>query len=320
MIIRGPLAGAAFAAALILSPAMASDAPAVQEAFYTTGTGSGPVPKAKRAQPANVLIAGDQIMMIDVGDGATEQLGKIGVPIQNVQTLFISHLHFDHTGGLFALISRRFQVLTPGALTIYGPPGTRATIDAMLAAMQPAVTAQSNIRARSKVPPEDMVKVVELSDGWTGKIGGVTVTAASNSHYILQPEAPGKKDTYAFRFDTPTRSIVYTGDTGPSAATEILAKGADMLFSEIMDPAAALENLKKSRPDIPPPALAAVEAHYRSQHLSPDEVGKMAARASVRSLVLTHNAIDDAALPAAKAEVAVHYKGPISFAEDLQKF
>src|SRR5690606_21667302 len=112
-------------------------------------------PQERRAQPANLLVEGDQGILIDVGDGAAQQLGKIGVPLENVQTLFISHLHFDHTGGLFALLARRFQTLVPGKLTIYGPPGTQATVDGLIAAMAPAVTAQSNIRARAPAPPAD---------------------------------------------------------------------------------------------------------------------------------------------------------------------
>lgn len=293
-----------------------------QAVFVTMGTGSGPMPQAQRAQPSNLLLAGDQVIMIDVGDGAAQQLGKVGVPIDKVRTLFISHLHFDHTGGLFALMSRSYQLLVPGALTIYGPPGTRATVDGLLAAMRPAVTAQSNIRARSGVEVEDTVKVVELHDGWTGQVGGVTVTAASNSHYALQPDGAGssKKDTYAFRFDTPGRSLVYTGDTGPSEAVERLAKGADILFCEIIDPDASLADLIAQRPDIPRPALAAVEAHFRHQHMSPDEVGKMAAHAGVKSLVLTHNAIANSGLAAAKRAIAANYKGTIRFANDLERF
>src|SRR3546814_3429133 len=81
--------------------------------------------------------------------------------------------------------------------------------------MESATTAASNIRARAGKPPAESVRVIELHDGWSGRISGVVVTAVSNSHYALQPDAPGstKRDTYSFRFDTPDRSIVYTGDT-----------------------------------------------------------------------------------------------------------
>lgn len=310
-------------ALLAVSAGLRAQAPApTADAFYTLGTGSGPTPQARRAQPANLLMAGEQGILVDVGDGATQQLGKIGVPLTAIQTVFISHLHFDHTGGLFAFLSRRYQLLVPGQVTIYGPPGTRATVDGMLAAMAPAVTATSNIRKRSNVSPEDTVKVVEIHDGWTGRIGDVRVTAASNSHYVLQPDTPdgSKNHTYALRFDLPRRSIVYTGDTGPSAAVERLAKDADILFSEIIDADAALANIRRTRPDVAASALVAVEAHYRNQHLSASEAGLLARRAQVKTLVLTHNAIADDALPQARAIIAREFGGSISFAEDLERF
>src|SRR3546814_17781699 len=104
----------------------------------------------------------------------------------------------------------------------------------------------------------------------SGRIVCVVVTAVSNSHYARQPDAPGstKRTTYSFRFDTPDRSIVYTGDTGPSVAVERLAQNADILISEIVDPIAAIAALKAQRQDLSPAALAAFEAHFRKQHLS----------------------------------------------------
>lgn len=305
------------AAAMLLSAGAASPA---DTTFVTLGTGSGPIPTLERAQPANLLIAGDQMILVDAGDGAAQQVGKAGAPFENIQSVFISHLHFDHTGGLFALLSRRFQVLAPAPVTIYGPPGTKATVDALVQAMLPAVEAAANIRERSRMSPAETVRVVELSDGWTGRIGDITITAASNSHYVLQGESDRRNDTYAFRFDTPGRSIVYTGDTGPSAAVERLATGADILFAEIMEPGGTLARLRASRPDIPPAALAAVARHYHAQHLSPTEVGLMARRAGVKALVLTHIGMEDEEIPAARAAIAAHYSGPVTFASDLDRF
>lgn len=291
-------------------------------AFYTLGTGSGPRPKADRAQPANLILYNDQAVLVDAGDGAAEQLGKIGVPLESVKALFISHLHFDHTGGLFAVLSRRFQILAPGKLVIYGPPGTKATVAALVEAMEPAVTAQSNIRARAPLPPKDTVDVVEIGDGWSGSVAGMTVTAASNSHYVIQSETDpqGAKATFAFRFDTPERAIVYTGDTGPSPAIETLARGADLLFAELMDPVAALADIRRARPDMPDGVIQAVSGHFNRQHLSPHEAGLMAERSGVKTLIITHNAVANDGLERARADIAASFSGRVIFASDLQKF
>lgn len=290
--------------------------------FTTLGTGAGPLPDAYRSQPSNLLVAGDQDILIDAGDGATQQIGKIGVPIAKVQTVFLSHLHFDHTGGLFAFLSRRYQLLVPGRVTIYGPPGTKATVNALLAAMAPALAGSSNMRARASGPPESTVSVVELHDGWSGRVGNLTVTAVTNAHYALEAAGPGstKGDTFAFRFDTPGRSIVYTGDTGPSANVEKLARGADLLVAEIMDPSAAMKGLKAARPDLSDEAAKAIEGHFLKEHLSPTEVGLMARRAGVKALVLTHNAIVDSGLLSAREAIGASFGGPTTFAADLQRF
>lgn len=288
--------------------------------FTTLGTGAGPTLQARRAQPANLLQAGDETILIDCGDGATSQLGKAGVPLVQVRTLFISHLHFDHIGGLFGLLSRRFQLLTPGTLTIYGPAGTKAVVDGMIGAMTPALAAWSGMRSQAGGGPGAGIGVVELHDGWTGRIGQVRVTAASNTHYATMAAGPAKGETYALRFDAPDRSIVYTGDTGPSPAVERLAENADDMVAEVMDAERMIADMRRSRPDVPAAVLAAVAAHHRQEHLSPEQAGLMAAHAKVKRLILTHDALPDSALDDARRAIARDFSGPVTFADDLQRF
>jgi len=181
-----------------------------------------------------------------MGDGAAGQLARAGVNLGQVRTIFISHLHFDHTGGLFAFLGERYQARHGGDLSIYGP----------LAAI------------RGPAPPSEGkdIKVVEIGAGAKVAMGSLTVTAAANSHYsTLPPPPPGSAPplSLSFRFDAPGRSILYTGDTGPSDNVERLCRGAELLVSEIMDPVAALAAIKASRPDVPDFALKMVEAHPR---------------------------------------------------------
>src|SRR3546814_8115497 len=88
----------------------------------------------------------------------SQQLGKVDCPREHVGNVLSSQLHLDHTGGLFAFLSRRYQLLSPGVVTVYGPPGTRATVEGLLAAMESATTAASNIRARAGKPPAESVR------------------------------------------------------------------------------------------------------------------------------------------------------------------
>lgn len=309
------------AAALTHSlPAMASEK--AESVWITLGTNSGPIPLAQRSQPANLLLKDGHRILIDVGDGAVEQLGKTGLEFTSIDTLFISHHHLDHIGGLFSLIGRRYQVRAPNVLTIYGPPGTKAIVDNMIGGVASAFLAAGVVKERAPLPPADTVRVIEIRDADSVTLGDMTVTAVANSHYaVLAADAPEPKpQSLSFRFDLPTRSIVYTGDTGPSGAVERLAAGADLLISEIIDPQASVDELRVTRPDFPEAILASVLAHHTHEHLTAAEVGKLAGRAKVGALVLTHNPIKDDKLDKARAEIAAHYDGPITFASDLDHF
>lgn len=304
-------------------PDVGAAAPAAGKvSFVTLGTNSGPIPNARRAEPANLLRAGGHDILVDVGDGAAWQLAKAGVGLDHVHEILISHLHFDHTGGLYALLSQRYQSLVTGPVTIYGPPGTRQVVDGLVAAMVASTQGPMYARARLQGGPGDAIKVVEIGDGATFAIGDVHVTAASNSHFSIPPGSPDatKFVSLSYRFDMQGRSIVYTGDTGPSANVERLAAGADLLLCEIMDPDAALARLKADHPGMPDAIWAMVSRHFHDEHMSPLEVGKLAGRAGVKALVLTHDALEPSAIPAARRIIAGTYKGSIRFAADLDVF
>jgi ribonuclease BN (tRNA processing enzyme) len=322
--LRGALVALASTAVFAGSWAITSAAHAAQAGaaskFVTLGTSSGPNLNSGRAQPANYLRYGEAVVLVDVGDGASEQLGKAGVQLREIDAVLISHLHFDHTGGLFAFLGRRFQTRLTEKLTVYGPPGTQRTVDGLIAAMEPMADARDTLASLMGKDPGDNIKVIELAHGSKATIGKIVVTAAVNTHYVLSDKEGKKAQSLSFRFDMPDRSIVYTGDTGPSSAVEALAKNADVLICEIMNPDTSLAKLKKSRPDVPGFAFNAVEKHFRHQHLSPLEAGLMARRSGAKSLVLTHNALEDDELADARKKIAENFRGPVKFAADLESF
>ena len=295
--------------------------PEISLKFITLGTNAGPMPDPERAEPANLLLAGDQKFLIDVGDGAPTQLAKAGVGLGEIHTVLISHLHFDHIGGLFALISQRHQIAERSALVIYGPPGTENVVHNLIAAIKAANEANNNLGGFIPGTPGSNIKVVDILDGERLEFGDLTIRAVSNSHYSA---TPGGADPHAlslsYRFDVPGRSIVYTGDTGPSPKVAQLARHADLLITEITDP-----NLIKTK--ISPEVAKAlgsrmeiVEAHFTKEHLSPTEVGRLAEAAEVKSVVLTHIEIPDNEIAGATAEIRKYFKGHVRFANDLDEF
>jgi ribonuclease BN (tRNA processing enzyme) len=290
--------------------------------WTTLGTMGGPIASPKRAQPANLLHNADQAILIDSGDGTADQLGKAGVDLTALQTVILSHLHIDHTAGLYGVIGRRLQEHVPGTLTIYGPPGTRQEVDGIQSSLVYLSGLVLGGNSHVKDLPSTTVEVIEVTDGSTFTVGPVKVTATTNTHYGFDPgtSEAARYQSLSYRFDMPDRSIAYTGDTGPSENVERLAHDADLLISEINDADQALAALKAQRPDIPAYAEPILRNHFEKQHLSAAEVGLLARRSGVKAVVLTHNPLNDANIATARATIASHFNGPIAFADDLDNY
>jgi ribonuclease BN (tRNA processing enzyme) len=304
-------------AAAFALPAAAQAPP--RSEWITLGTQSGPVPSPTNSQPANLLHYADQFILVDAGDGAIEQLAKARIPLGAVRTVFISHMHFDHTSGLFAVLGNRYQVGMP-PLTVYGPVGTKKLVDGLVAAMQPFVDIGPGggvMGQGDRLPPKDYVTVVEIPDGGSVQVGAIKVTAVRNTHYSTPEESPQYRyPSFAYRFDLPDRSIAYTGDTGPSPAVEKLAAGADLLISEVLDSDFILGQIKAQGVNL----NAALIHHFTAEHLSPANVGLLARHAGVKHLVLTHQGLRPGSEEETKAKVAANFTGTVLIARDLDRF
>lgn len=72
-----------------------------------------PLPTRSVRSPATLLQGPAGPILVDAGDGTAEQLAKVGVRIHQVRHIVLTHLHADHTGGLFAMLRMRFQLSQP---------------------------------------------------------------------------------------------------------------------------------------------------------------------------------------------------------------
>lgn len=292
--------------------------------WTTLGTAGGPIPTLERTEPSNLLDAGDQAILVDAGDATASQMAKAGRSVGEVKSVFLSHLHLDHTGGLAAVVGLRWMNEHPGAITVYGPPGTKELVDGIIASMaQPARIGFGIGFLPSK--PENRIKSVELADGQVVKLGDLAVRAVANNHHDGPGDLAKKAGALAFsyRFDLGARSITYTGDTGPDARVTKLAAGTDLLVSEVIEVDQMIAMIAKQRPELNEYMLKGARQHFAEHHVTPDEIGKMAAEAKVRRVVLTHYVIPGPLGESAKSlysNVRKHYTGDTELARDLSSY
>lgn len=330
------VAAATLAATLFATPLAAEGPAAAPQSveLVTLGTGGGPSDRLKRAHSANAIIVGDDIYLVDTGDGILRQLASADLSVDRIRAIFITHHHFDHNAGLGPLLARRWLFGAVGSyepVPVIGPPMTRDMVAALARAYRPielapitiggpeAPAIASTVDARD-LPPELNEPATVYEDE------NVRVSAVLNDHYHFVPgsEAARLSRSYALRFDTPSRSIAFTGDTGPSARVEALARGADILVSEVIDIERIAASLRSANDD---PArkqfIDSLVEHLRLDHVTPSQVGEMAARAGVRKIVLSHIVPgwdEETDMSVYTRGIDEHFKGPVHVASDLDRF
>jgi ribonuclease BN (tRNA processing enzyme) len=294
--------------------------------LITLGTRGGPIPMVGRAQSSNILVINGAFYIVDAGEGITRRLTRAGIAIREIDNMFITHPHSDHTGGLSGLLSTEYDYNRTKPVNIYGPPGTDASVKALVQFL----TVSADIRISEgmrTVPPATIFFGHDTGTGVIYHDANVKVTAAENSHFNFPPGSPayGKYKSYSYRFETADRVIVFSGDTGPSAALAELAKDADLLVTEVI----SVEEWKDQQiktgrwQSMTPEQQARALRRQVEEHITPDEIGKMAMHANVKTIVLSHF------LPATDpqddyerlgAQVKKYFSGDVLVARDLMEF
>ncbi len=232
-----------------------------------TGTGS-PMVDPNRAGPSTLVIAGGQTFLVDCGRGVLMRAAAVGVGAANLTAVLLTHLHSDHITDLSDVITTRWiNSFGPAPLPIIGPPGTRAVVEATLAALAPDISYRIGHHADITAPPE--VTVHEYAAGQVWDNGGVVITAAPTDHRPVEP-------TIAFRIEFGGASVVLAGDSVPCATLDALASGANALVHTVI------------RKDLVEQVPVQRLKDILDYHSSVQEAAATATRAGVDTLVLTH--------------------------------
>jgi ribonuclease BN (tRNA processing enzyme) len=270
------------------------------------GTGGGPRPRKASSGSAQVIVSNGVAYVIDCGDGVARQMAFAGIPFPSLRHVFITHQHSDHTADYGNLIQLAWTAGLNSRVDTWGPPPL-ARMTELFFAMN-ASDIDIRVANEGRAPLRPLVYVHELTDG--GAIvsdENVRVTGALVHHPPVVP-------AFAYRFDARDRSIVISGDTAPSQNLETLAAGADVLVHSVMYPP-ALDRLVARVPN-----AAALKASILAHQTSAEDAGRVAQRAGVKTLVLSHFVPpDDAAVSDTMWREAAsrHFRGTVIVGRDL---
>jgi ribonuclease BN (tRNA processing enzyme) len=302
----GAITAVGIAAALVAPAAVDPSgraAPRTQLVLLGTGT---PNADPDRFGPAIAIVVDGTPYLVDFGPGvvrraaAASARGITGLDPKLLRTAFVTHLHSDHTAGYPDLVFTP-AVLERGApLLVYGPPGIREMTEHVLKAWAADVDVRLHDLEPAK-PAGYEVRPHEVTPGLVYQDARVTVRAFAVPHGAW-------KHSYAYRFDTPDRSIVVSGDSGPSGALAAACNGCDIMVHEVYSTAGFATR---------PPEW---QRYHRTYHTSAAELAVLAANARPGLLVLYHQLMWGTTDEALVAEVKQGYAGKVVSGRDLDVF
>jgi ribonuclease Z len=261
------------------------------------GTGN-PNPEPDRMGPSVAVISGNHVYVVDCGAGVVRRAAQAGIKMDQITRAFVTHLHSDHTIGLPDLIFTPAVTGRREALEIYGPPGLKA----MTANVMRAWKEDMQIRLHGLEPAVPEGYAVHAHDVRAGEIyrdEAVRVVAFAVPHGSW-------KYAYGYRFEAADKTIVISGDTTYSPALIAAAKGCDILVHEVY----SAKGLENRTPEW--------RKYHSAFHTSGADVGRVAAAAGARVVVLYHQLPMGQTADEVLGEVATNYSGKVLWGKDLE--
>lgn len=272
------------------------------------GTKGGPrVGEAGRSNPSTLITINDVPYLVDCGYGVTKQLITTGLALDRLRYIFITHHHSDHNLEFGPLLYNTWITGLPAHIDAYGPPGLTKMAEHFFNYLKFDI--DTRIGDEGRTDPRKLVTTHEIKPGVVLVNDDVKVSARLVRH-------PPIEQSYAYRFDAKDRSVVISGDTAYAPELAEFAKGADVLVHEVMY-LPGIEALLKRLPN-----AKRLREHLMAAHTLPEDVGKIAAQAGVKTLVLTHFVPgDDASITDEQwsEDVRKHFKGEVIVGKDLME-
>jgi ribonuclease BN (tRNA processing enzyme) len=155
--------------------------------------------------------------LIDCGTSTLIGMRRLKLEPDEIDAVFVTHLHGDHFGGLpWLLIDGQYVSKRKRPLIVAGPRGIEARYLTAAEALYPGATTND---------PGFKLVFCEYEEGTPLSVGAVTVTPFEVRH-------PSGAPPYALRFTVDGKTIAFTGDTGWVDVLCQVAQGADLFISE----------------------------------------------------------------------------------------
>ncbi len=280
----------------------ALDPPATATKVILLGTGT-PNPDPNCSGPSVAVVVGKEAYLVDLGAGVVRRAaaaylnGMAAMNPERITRAFITHLHSDHTLGYPDFIFTPWVIGRDRPMDVYGPPGLQHMTDRIIEAWKLDINVREEGNQPSRLQGYN-VNVHEISPGEIYSDGNVKVSAFAVRHGAW-------KHAYGYRFDTPDRSVVISGDTAPVDSVVTACNGCDVLVHEVYSTAGL-----NARP-------VDWQAYHKASHTSSLELAKIANRAKPKLLVLYHQLKWGMTEESILAEVRSEYGGEVVYGRDL---
>lgn len=262
------------------------------------GTGS-PIPNPDRAGPATLVRSGESNILFDCGRGVIMRLAGAGIAPPALSAIVITHMHSDHISDLNDVITSHWVMnQTPAPLPIFGPRGTAQLVEATLGMLAFDVKYRLDHHDDLNAAPD--VRVTELDPGDSVGIGDCRLVAYPTDH---SPVAP----TLGYRVANGDAVVAIAGDTIPCEGLDALCKDADIYVQTVI------------RADLVRQVPSQRLQDIVDYHSTVEQAAQTAARAGVRTLMLTHYV--PPLVPGQEAQwrslARDHFAGEIVLGDDL---
>lgn len=273
---RGFLIGTgSFAVATLLLSARGRAQSETRARIILLGTKGGPtLGTIGRSIFATLILINDVPYLIDCGYGVSRQMINAGVALNRLRHIFITHHHSDHNLEYGPLLYNAWITSQPIKIDTYGPKGMSKLTSDFFAYQKFDI--DTRIADEGLKDPRKLITAHEFARP------GVVMQDADVKVTSLRVRHPPITQAYAYRFDAKDRSIVISGDTAFAPELAEFAKDADILIHEAMF-LPAIDKLVAQNA-----GATRLREHLLASHTSTEDVGRVAALARVKTVVLTH--------------------------------